>query len=377
ANHVFITNDYLKTLDVGNNSAPVFVDIDNDNDLDLFIGSLNNPTGSIHFLENTGSLTNPVFYYQDSTYFDITSDLSVSPAFGDIDDDGDFDLILGKFNGKLEVYLNTGTSNSPFFSNGTRLLNHIGEEIDIGSSASPLLFDVDNDIDLDLIIGGFNGKFNLYENTGDATVFQFTLNSLYFESLDVGDNGTPFMLDYNNDDAYDLFSGNRNGEFFYFRNDGSNSVPIWTEITSNFISEDFGANTYPCFVDLDNDTDLDLFLGNVKGGLYLYTNSEISTVAERNITPVNNFEITAFPNPFNPLTQIKLVLSEEQDLTIEIFNLLGEKVKSLFRGHIPAGTSSFYWDAKDNSGIILPSGVYFILAHSDQNQKIIKVAFLK
>ncbi len=377
ANHNLITNDFLKTLDVGNNSAPVFVDIDNDTDLDLFIGSLNNPNGSIHFLENTGSLTNPSFYYLDSSFFNITSDLSVSPAFGDIDDDGDFDLIIGKFNGKLEVYLNTGTPNSPFFSNGAPLLNHLNEEIDIGSSASPFLFDVDNDIDLDLIIGGFNGKFNLYENTGNATVFQFTLNSLYFESLDVGDNGTPFMLDYNNDDAYDLFSGNRNGELFYFRNDGSNSVPIWNEITSNFISEDFGANTYPCFVDLDNDTDLDLFLGNVKGGLYLYTNSEISTVAERNITPVTNFIITAFPNPFNPLTQINLVLSEEQDLIIEIFNLLGEKVKSLFNGHIPAGTSSFYWDAKDNAGIILPSGAYFILAYSDQNQKVIKVAFLK
>jgi hypothetical protein len=185
------------------------------------------------------------------------------------------------------------------------------------------------------------------------------------------------MIDYNKDDTYDLFSGNRNGEFYYFRNDGSNTAPIWTEITNNFISEDFGANTYPCFADIDNDTDLDLFLGNVKGGLYLYNNSEISTVAERKLTPVNNFEITAFPNPFNPLTQIKLELSEEQDLTIEIFNLLGEKVKSLFSGYIPAGTNSFYWDATDNAGTILPSGAYFILAHSDQNQKVFKVTFLK
>ncbi|MGB5530670.1 MAG: FG-GAP-like repeat-containing protein [Ignavibacteriaceae bacterium] len=377
ANHNLITNDFLKTLDVGNNSAPVFIDIDNDNDLDLFIGSLNNPIGSIHFLENTGSHSDPVFYYQDSTFFDITSDLSVSPAFGDLDDDGDFDLIVGKFNGKLDIYLNTGTPNSPFFSNGAPLLNNIGEEIDIGSSATPFLLDMDNDIDLDLIIGGFNGKFNLYENTGNVSFFQFTLNSLYFESLDIGDNSTPFIVDYNKDDVFDLFSGNRNGESFYFRNDGSNSAPIWTEITNNFISDDFGAYTFPCFVDLDADTDLDLFLGNVKGGLYFYNNSEISTVAERNVTLVNNFEITAFPNPFNPLTQIKIELSEAQDLTIEIFNLLGEKVKSLFSGYIPAGTNSFYWDAKDNAGIILPSGAYFILAHTDQNQKVIKVAFLK
>lgn len=376
-NHVFITKDLLKTLDVGNNSAPVFVDIDDDDDLDLFIGSLNNPLGSIHYLENIGSTSAPSFYYSDSSFFNITSDLSLSPFFGDIDSDGDYDLIVGKFNGKLDVFLNSGTSYSPQFSNGNTLLDNLGAEIDIGSTAIPFLLDVDGDFDLDLIIGGFNGKFNFYENTGNTTNFQFTLNNAYFGNIDVGDNSTPFMLDYNKDGVFDLFSGNREGAFYYFRNDGSNSAPIWTEITNEFILEDFGANTFPYFADLDNDTDADLLLGNVKGGLYLYVNSEISTVAERNIFPVNNFEINAFPNPFNPRTQINLILSEEQNLTIEIFNLLGEKVKSLFSGYIPVGTSSFYWDARDNSGIILPSGTYFILAHSDQKQKIIKVAFLK
>lgn len=377
ANHVFITKDLLKTLDVGNNSAPVFVDIDDDDDLDLFIGSLNNPLGTIHFFENTGSTSAPTFYYSDSSFFNITSDLSLSPTFGDIDGDSDFDLIVGKFNGKLDIFLNTGTPISPQFLNGVAVLDNLGAEIDIGSAAVPFLFDVDNDLDLDLIIGGFNGRFNLYENTGNATNFQYTLNSIYFESLDVGDNSTPFILDFNKDGLFDLFSGNREGAFFYFRNDGSNSAPIWTEITKEFIVENFGANTFPYFVDLDGDIDLDLLLGNVKGGLYLYINSEISTVAERKLTPVNNFEITAFPNPFNPITQINLELSEEQDLTIEIFNMLGEKVKSLFSGYIPAGTSSFYWDAKDNAGTVLPSGAYFILAHSNQNQKVIKVTFLK
>lgn len=69
ANHILRTNDFLKTLDVGNNSSPVFVDIDNDGDLDLFIGSFNNPNGSIHFLENTGTVSNPSFYYSDSQHF--------------------------------------------------------------------------------------------------------------------------------------------------------------------------------------------------------------------------------------------------------------------------------------------------------------------
>ena len=68
ADHELITLDYLKTFDVGNNSSPVFIDIDNDDDLDLFIGSLKNPTGSINFLENTGSASKPSFYFGDSSF---------------------------------------------------------------------------------------------------------------------------------------------------------------------------------------------------------------------------------------------------------------------------------------------------------------------
>ena len=71
ANHHLITNDFIKTLDVGNSSIPVFCDIDGDGDQDLFIGSLNNPFGSIHFLRNTGTVSNPSFFYEDSAFADI------------------------------------------------------------------------------------------------------------------------------------------------------------------------------------------------------------------------------------------------------------------------------------------------------------------
>jgi hypothetical protein len=377
ANHILRTNDFLKTLDVGNNSAPVFIDIDDDGDLDLFVGSLNNPNGSLHFLENTGTASNPSFYYSDSSFFNITSDLSVSPAFGDIDNDGDFDLFIGKLNGTIEVYLNTGSPQSPQFTNGTILQNNLGQIIDIGSSATPFLIDVDGDSDLDLVIGGFNGRFSLYENTGNSSSYEFTLNSSYFGTLDVGDNSTPFLFDYDKDGDYDLFSGSRRGELFYFRNDGSNSAPVWTEVTNQFIPDNFGGNTFPCFVDIDNDTDLDLFLGNVKGGLYLYINSEITNVADWGLKPLDNYSLEAFPNPFNPSTQIRIQTNEAQKTKIEIFNLLGEKIKSLHNDYLPAGSNYFYWYGDNNSGEILPTGVYFIRASSELNTKAIKVLFLK
>ena len=377
ANHKFITKDYLKTLDVGNNSAPVFVDIDNDGDLDLFIGSLNNPLGSIHFLENTGTRFQPAFFYSDSSFFNITGDLSLSPVFGDLDADGDYDLITGKSNGTLSLYINSGTSFSPIFTSGNDLKDSNGNIIDVGLSAVPFLLDVDKDSDLDLIIGGFNGKFYFYENSGNPSSYQFTLKPKYFQNLDVGDNATPFLIDFDSSGTYDLFSGSRAGEIYYFRNIGTNQNPVWDEVTNHFINEYCGGNTFPCFVDIDNDTDDDFFLGNVKGGLYFYINSEISNVDDRENITLDNYSIEAFPNPFNPVVQIRIKTKEGQKTKIEVYNLLGKKIKTLVDDYLSEGTIDFFWNGDNDSGTTLPSGIYFITATSAKYQKIIKVSLIK
>lgn len=372
ANHILRTNDFLKMLDVGNNSSPVFVDIDNDGDLDLFIGSFNNPNGSIHFLENTGTVSNPSFYYSDSQYFNIMSDLVVTPAFGDLDNDGDYDLLAGKLNGTIDFYLNNGTPVSANFQNSILLRNNNNDSIDVGSSSSPFLMDVDGDSDLDLAIGGFNGKLSFYENTGNPASYEFTSNPAYFGTLDIGDNSTPFFIDYNEDDVLDLFSGSRNGEMFYFRNDGNNISPIWSLITNQFIHDNFGGNTFPCFFDIDNDTDSDLFLGNVKGGLYFYLNSMITSVAEWELTPVDNYSIATFPNPFNPSTRIKYSIPDNGFVNLSVYNLLGEKIAQLVNEIKTAGE---YESEFDGSG--LASGVYIAKLVSNNNHHTIKMILTK
>ncbi len=372
ANHILRTNDFLKMLDVGNNSSPVFVDIDNDGDLDLFIGSFNNPNGSIHFLENTGTVSNPSFYYSDSQYFNIMSDLVVTPAFGDLDNDGDYDLLAGKLNGTIDFYLNNGTPVSANFQNSILLRNNNDDSIDVGSSSSPFLMDVDGDSDLDLAIGGFNGTLSFYENTGNPASYEFTSNPAYFGTLDIGDNSTPFFIDYNEDDVLDLFSGSRNGEMFYFRNDGNNISPIWSLITNQFIHDNFGGNTFPCFFDIDNDTDSDLFLGNVKGGLYFYLNSMITSVAEWELTPVDNYSIATFPNPFNPSTRIKYSIPDNGFVNLSVYNLLGEKIAQLVNEIKTAGE---YESEFDGSG--LASGVYIAKLVSNNNHHTIKMILTK
>jgi len=81
-----------------------------------------------------------------------------------------------------------------------------------------------------------------------------------------------------------------------------------------------------------------------------------------------------YPNPFNPTTIISFSLTEEGEVSLEVFNLLGQKVKTLLVGHVTAGSHTVEWDATDNRGDKVASGVYFYrltLAEGSQTRKMV------
>jgi len=66
-----------------------------------------------------------------------------------------------------------------------------------------------------------------------------------------------------------------------------------------------------------------------------------------------------YPNPFNPQTNIDFMVPQTSNVTIEIFNILGQKVRSLLSEEKAAGTYSVRWDGANENGQNVPSGVYF------------------
>ncbi len=76
--------------------------------------------------------------------------------------------------------------------------------------------------------------------------------------------------------------------------------------------------------------------------------------AEEDLLPAEFSLSQNYPNPFNPSTVISFNLSVASDVKLEVFNLLGQNVATLFEGHVGAGTHNTTWDATSMS-----SGVYF------------------
>ncbi len=65
-----------------------------------------------------------------------------------------------------------------------------------------------------------------------------------------------------------------------------------------------------------------------------------------------------YPNPFNPTTSIEFALPRASEVSLEIYNLLGQRVRTLVNGYVPAGYINTSWDGLDQNGMDLSSGTY-------------------
>ena len=264
-------------LDVGFYSAPALADLDGDGDLDL-VGGGN--SGSFFYYENTGAAVLPAFVQRTGPANPLAGKdvgLRSTPAFADLDADGDLDLVSGEYDGNLDYYENTGSRTAPAFVARTGAANPLAGH-DVGYSSTPTLGDLDADGDLDLVAGESYGSFLYFENTGSAEAPAFvqrtgSANPLQGKSAHYFSR--PVLGDFDGDGDLDLISGERYGSFFYFENTGSAQVAAFAlraEHDGPLFTLDVGLYATPAAGDLDGDGDLDLVSGESAGVFLSYTN---------------------------------------------------------------------------------------------------------
>lgn len=203
-----IDPDYLN-LNFGYSYSPAFVDIDADGDQDLFIGKF---FGQIYFLENTGTATSPNFPTIVQNYAGIDVGSNSTPAFVDIDADNDFDLFIGEYTGNINFFENTGDSSNASFMLADE--NYFG--IDVGETSYPSFADVDRDGDFDLIIGSQDAGFKFYRNAGTAQIPNFFEDPVLDVHPPL--SSAPLFADIDHDGDLDLFSGSLSGGLVFYEN---------------------------------------------------------------------------------------------------------------------------------------------------------------
>lgn len=178
-------------IEIGGNTVPRLVDINGDSlqDLVLSTGNRFDPAvglrrSQFYLFHNVGSATSPAFRLVDTNFADMLAlnlGQQLVPTFGDLDGDGDFDMIVGTVSGFFHLFTNEGTATNPDFNLTTPLLTNT----DLGANAAPYLYDIDEDGDLDLFVGNNSGKVAYFENSGDSTSAQFSLVNDFFGAVDV------------------------------------------------------------------------------------------------------------------------------------------------------------------------------------------------
>ncbi|MEO8853220.1 MAG: T9SS type A sorting domain-containing protein, partial [Ginsengibacter sp.] len=130
---------------------------------DVFIGS---SSGDIVYYKNTGSASMPVFTEQTGSNNPLNVNVGYysSPTFADIDLDGKKDAVIGIEFSSIIYYKNTGTNAAPVFTEQTGASNPFAA-VAVSSYGSPAFVDIDNDGDPDVFFGDGSGEIFYYENT--------------------------------------------------------------------------------------------------------------------------------------------------------------------------------------------------------------------
>jgi len=318
-------------IDLGTSAFPIFYDYNNDNLLDLVIGNYgyhvayNDPISSLALFENTGTQSIPKYNLINRDWQNISTinlnttlnipALNISPAFGDIDADGDKDMLLGDADGKLHYFINQGgnfTITAPNYQN-----------IDVGYFAQPQLVDVNRDGLLDIIIGEQDGSINYCPNTGTSTIAVFDTTIKNFGGVDVDANfistgySSPKLIDSNG--IYQLFVGSYTGTIYQFTNIDGNLTGQFNAVSSTISNIWDGGKCAFTLADINNDNQPEMILGNLSGGIAYFSSDTSLISSTHNIMPN---KILVYPNPATD----KLVVESNAKGIVYIKNLLGQIV---------------------------------------------------
>ncbi len=334
---VYQQDDFLQEgmIDLGERSYPAFVDVDNDGLADILAGSYGyyenagEYSSRLIYLENTGSSESPAFEIITDDYAGLAEygfD-GIYPAFADMDDDGDPDMITGDEQGNLHFFENQAAAGEAADFVLTQP-NYMG--IDAGQSAKPQLVDVDKDGLTDLLVGERGGTLLFYRNQGtpQAAAFDSEPTLAPFGAIDVMPEcctgfAAPFMTSDSLGNSV-LYVGSEQGWLYRYSNIDGNLDGVFNLDDSLYLH---GVNITINGFDINGDGRQEYVYGEFAGGLGLLKQGFPSNLGTEEVTHMQDKAIRPYPNPVSD----KLYLNIPTDYlghqySVTVMDILGNKL---------------------------------------------------
>lgn len=323
-------------IETGTVAHPAWLDYNGDGLTDLVIGTFlsrqnsQNESSGLTLYENTGTSQSPVFQLVSRNWLNLDQVFNpgifgVHPAFGDMDGDGDMDMLLGAESGALHYFRNNAGVGNPV---DFQLAEPFFQGIDVGNSATPQIIDINRDNLPDLVIGEQSGNLNYFENTGTISAPVFASGNNAFGAVDVLPQcctgfSVPWIWE-NEQGKYELLVGSEAGEIFHYNDIENHLNDTFPLVTKYFGDISEGSRLAPTLADLNYDGKLDLIVGNQRGGIALYETPLSNPLENEN----NGFSslFTLYPNPSGPKDEVSITLPYTGDFHLEIFNLNGQLI---------------------------------------------------
>jgi hypothetical protein len=344
-------------VDLGTNAYPVLVDINGDSLLDILCGNFGAITPSnsyesrLTYIENIGSKTNPVYKVNTQDYLKLpfSQDSGLYPTTGDLDNDGDLDLLLGTDDGNIYFYENVAAN--PGDSVEWKYRPSLFDTVNFGKSIKPYLFDVNNDGLLDLLVGSQLSYLKLYKNIGSTVQPNFSNSSVIqrwgnisdsnligFGHLSVGIvdiDSTGKHLDSISDIKNQrlVFVGSSTGKLYLYKGLDSTGNSILSKSDELYL---YTLNTSLGMGDITGDNKPDLIFGQQSGGISVLLKDGGNIIIPPKKEPEEpygfhssssiNQTIYLYPNPAKSSFKIKYDDSNDSTIKVQIVDMNGQVV---------------------------------------------------
>ncbi len=375
-------------------SGPALYDLDGNGSKDIIFGTISDGTGVKRLMAIDFNGVDI-----DGFPYIANGPISVNPCLGDLDNNGQMEIVFSDGNQYLYAVQEDGTDYPGF----PVFLPYTSVE---GWVSSPGLGDLDGDGMLEIVYtpiqSGLVGRIVVVDTDYVGGTSGQVLPG-WPVVVPGSSEGSPVIGDIDGDHSPDIIHGIGGGDesapynLYAYHADGTlvDGFPI--TLTGPLMPS-------AVITDIDQDWDVDIvfggwdFLIHVWDMPFAYDKRDVpwptyagnilrdgvlvpgftNAVDDPEDVPLANFTVeSVYPNPFNPSTTVRLYIPQASDLELGVYDVMGRMVRRLHTGGISSGWHDLVWDGKDDGGRAQASGMYFMRARNAGETTVQKMTLVK